>query len=151
MQREEIISGIKQAVERGYSLEKAKASFINAGYSPQDVEDSAKVFFGVSSSMPQFSSQKQVTSQALQVPIQQPKQKPMQQIILPSPQQINVNIIPSRQGGKAMLVFIILLAIVLILLLAFLFATLLFKEELTAFLEPIFPSWFSSASFLGLI
>jgi len=52
MEKKEIISGLKQAVERGYSLEQAKQSFLNAGYAPEDVEDSAKSMGGVLSQMP---------------------------------------------------------------------------------------------------
>ena len=41
MEKLEVIGGLKNAIERGYSLEKAKQSFLNAGYNPRDVEDSA--------------------------------------------------------------------------------------------------------------
>ncbi|MEM3405718.1 MAG: hypothetical protein QW117_01955 [Candidatus Pacearchaeota archaeon] len=41
MKKEDIIAGLKQAMERGESLEKAKLTFINAGYPVADVEDSA--------------------------------------------------------------------------------------------------------------
>ncbi len=42
MERQEITAGLKNALERGYSLELAVQSFINAGYNRQDAEDSAK-------------------------------------------------------------------------------------------------------------
>jgi hypothetical protein len=41
MEKGDIIAGLKQALSRGDPLEKAKQSFINAGYSKKDVEDSA--------------------------------------------------------------------------------------------------------------
>ena len=40
MEKEDIISGLKQALSRGDSLERAKQSFVNAGYPLRDVEDS---------------------------------------------------------------------------------------------------------------
>lgn len=39
--KEEISSGIKNAIERGSSLEKAVQSFINAGYNPDEVNQAA--------------------------------------------------------------------------------------------------------------
>lgn len=36
--KEEIISGIRNAMERGSSLEQAMQSFVNAGYNPEDVK-----------------------------------------------------------------------------------------------------------------
>ena len=41
MPREEIIGGLKNALERGNSLEKAVQSFINSGYNPQEVHAAA--------------------------------------------------------------------------------------------------------------
>jgi len=40
--REEIESGLKNAVERGDSLEDAVNSFVNAGYNPVEVREAAK-------------------------------------------------------------------------------------------------------------
>lgn len=36
--REEIASGMKNALDRGQSLEQAAQSFVNAGYNPQEVK-----------------------------------------------------------------------------------------------------------------
>jgi len=41
MEKAEITAGLKSALARGYSLDFAKKSFVNAGYNFQDVEDSA--------------------------------------------------------------------------------------------------------------
>ena len=38
MVREDLVAGLRNAVERGNSLESAKQSFLNAGYSSEDVE-----------------------------------------------------------------------------------------------------------------
>lgn len=42
MYKPEIVAGLKNTMERGYSLERAIESFINAGYSREDVIDSAE-------------------------------------------------------------------------------------------------------------
>lgn len=68
MEREEIISGLRNAVERGYSLDLSVQSFINAGYSRQDVLDSAKILgYGrdTISGNPQQTSQPQATQENL--------------------------------------------------------------------------------------
>ena len=39
---QELISGLRNALERGESLEMAKQSFVNAGYNKKDIEMAAK-------------------------------------------------------------------------------------------------------------
>jgi len=53
MEKPEITAGMKNALSRGYSLEQAKKTFINSGYSSADVEDSARSFSGIISNIPQ--------------------------------------------------------------------------------------------------
>lgn len=77
MKREEIVAGLKSALVRGYSIDFAKKSFINAGYNPADVEDSAKSLGkGIISNLsPQTPPQQQQTSQQppdSQRPLSQP-------------------------------------------------------------------------------
>jgi hypothetical protein len=67
VERTEIISGLKNAVDRGYSLNKAVESFFNAGYSRQDVIDSANVL-GYSGGI----ISKSTLSNVAPYPIQQP-------------------------------------------------------------------------------
>ncbi len=43
----EISGGIKNALDRGESLAKAKQSFINAGYTPQEVQESTQMIKSV--------------------------------------------------------------------------------------------------------
>ena len=40
--KEELIGGLKNALERGYTLDSAVQSFINAGYNPIEVNDAAR-------------------------------------------------------------------------------------------------------------
>ena len=44
--KEEIISGIKNAIQRGSSYEGAVQSFINAGYSEEEVKEAGKMLSG---------------------------------------------------------------------------------------------------------
>ncbi len=37
--KEDIIAGLKNAVERGYSLDEAAQTFINAGYNPVEIKE----------------------------------------------------------------------------------------------------------------
>lgn len=41
---EEIASGIRNALERGYSLEQTVQSFLNAGYNPNEVREAQQSF-----------------------------------------------------------------------------------------------------------
>ena len=41
MVREDIVAGLRNAIERGYSLEQAKQSFVSAGYPRAEVEEAA--------------------------------------------------------------------------------------------------------------
>ena len=44
----EIAAGLRNALERGSSLEKAMQTFVNAGYNPQEVKMAGQEFSGVS-------------------------------------------------------------------------------------------------------
>ncbi len=79
--KKEILGGLRQAIERGESLEQAKQSFINAGYNPQEVEKAANSLRGVidkiqqppqntphSSPQPQKQSQNPEQIQSGQIP-----------------------------------------------------------------------------------
>lgn len=54
MAKEEILSGIKNAISRGSSIDQAAQSFINAGYNPQEVQQAKEeLSSGNYSTMPQ--------------------------------------------------------------------------------------------------
>lgn len=42
MVNQDLVSALKNALDRGYPLDKAKQSFINAGYSREEVEEAAQ-------------------------------------------------------------------------------------------------------------
>ena len=52
MGQSQLIGGIKNALERGESLGKIKQSFINAGYSPKDVDSAAAAFSQTGQTLP---------------------------------------------------------------------------------------------------
>jgi len=140
MEREDIIAGLKQAVSRGESLEKAKLSFINAGYPEKDVEDSANAIKNSVSSieinLPTIQTPNQKARQELpkiprydSVKIQQPVQKPIQLNPYPIPQptqNIQQQITKTEKSNKK----IIILSIILLILLAALgFSIFLMKNK----------------------
>lgn len=90
MQRQDIVSGLKNSVERGYSLDLAVQSFVNAGYNKQDVEDSAKVLGYSGGLIFQSGAIQQQVSQQSSSPLQAPQNYP--------PQQIQPQKLPPRQN-----------------------------------------------------
>ena len=46
MARQDLVMCLKNALERGYDLEKAKKSLTNAGYSKQDIDEAANELSG---------------------------------------------------------------------------------------------------------
>ena len=132
MEKQEITAGLKAAVEKGYSLEVAKRSFINAGYNAQDVEDSSKLLMGYTSTLP------------LMMPTtrnpgpQQSQQQQHQQI--PSLLMPTSNTSSQNQGGSGdikMKIVIITLAVILVLLLGVLVSSIFFKDNLIEILKNI--------------
>lgn len=130
MQKPELISGIKNAIAKGYSLEQAKRSFINAGYNSADVEDSARSFSGVISNLPQ-----RIMPSILQQNQQKPifNQQPSQSI-----QQLAQSMPPIQQQKNTKKTFwiivTIILALILLVLFGFLIMEIFFREKLIALL-----------------
>ena len=71
--REDIIAGLKNAYERGESVEKAVQAFISAGYNPNEVKEAAKIL-GFSDSQ----QEEQKPQSSVQEPIpQKPQFQPL--------------------------------------------------------------------------
>ncbi len=127
MAKEEIVEGLRQAVSKGEPLEKAMASFYNAGYSKGDVEEAARVF-----QVPQF--QQFVSSY--------PQQSNFKPLIQPSAQGYSGVVQrvseygkrPSKTGAAVTIILFILL----LLLFGILAAVILFKDELSGFFNNLF-------------
>tara|TARA_Y100000310_G_scaffold322353_1_gene381292 strand:+ start:1162 stop:1533 length:372 start_codon:yes stop_codon:yes gene_type:complete len=123
MKKVEIMHGLKNAIQRGSSLEQARKSFINAGYNEGDVNEAARALQGSLSQYPELDSAHPssltTTSQQPQTPTTPPHQQPEQ---ISQPQQTNQIKKPKKSKKK-----IIILIIILVLLLITLGAFFIFK------------------------
>lgn len=109
MVNEDIITSLKNAIEHKEDLETAKATAINSGYNPRDVEEAAKfigrgvlytnnVSPGEVLTMPNqkgfsfFRSKKPAEIKKPEIPAQIPQQKPIQtkSVIMSQPQSIDI-------------------------------------------------------------
>ncbi len=115
MANEEIVSGLKNAIERGFSLDSAVRSFINAGYNPSEVQQAASMISsGVSTIMP-------IQQDYYETNIDSKSQTP------PSP------IYQPRVKNKGRTWVVVLLSVILILLLIGLAAIIFFKDKIISF------------------
>jgi len=85
MEKEDIVNGLKQAISRGSTLERATQSFINAGYSERDVVDSANVLqnsvssLSMTTNLPNIQTPYPKSTQRLpNIPKYNPVQQPVQ-------------------------------------------------------------------------
>ena len=141
MPKEEIIEGLRTAVSKGESLEKAMTSFYNAGYKKEDIEAAAAAMATVQ--LPAF-VQPTSSLQPQTFPAQQknlpPQFTPTQPRPLIPPISSSVQNVsdygkkPSRKG----LAITIILFIMLLLLLGVLAGVILFKDELSKFFNSLF-------------
>lgn len=104
MVSEEIIGGLKNAMEHGYSIEQAIQSFINAGYSSQDVQEAAaSLRYGAMQIMQPIQQAKPMQ------PVQQMSTPPIQTIQIPvpiqSPASVKLSLLASMDTGTKILVF----------------------------------------------
>lgn len=142
MEKPEIVSGIRTAIERGYSLEQAKSSFINAGYSQQDIDDSSREFTSFATSnqslspiMPTPSALPSNKIQNPLIPAQTQTQAPTQAPKTPEiPNFSQPSQTPEKKSNK-MTILVIILVVVLTLLILGLIATIFFKEQLLSLFQ----------------
>ena len=140
VQKPEIVEGIKNAVERGSSFEKAKQSFINAGYNLDDVEDSARALTGSGPFTPSSQNYSSPPNQSSsQTPF--PRNPKINNIPIPNSPQVPhiksevLQKIPVKSSKK--IVWIVLLILILVTLLGVLGASIFFKEKLLELLSKI--------------
>ncbi|MBS3090907.1 hypothetical protein J4217_00480 [Candidatus Pacearchaeota archaeon] len=153
---EEILSGLRNAIERGSSLEQAIQSFINAGYNALEVRDAANSLTTGASTLTIDNSiivnQKQVRSNQSQRPIiqsdngdtknptisqsaqtiQTPVSVPQSQT--PFQLEPGTAYIPKKEGHKGKGI-VITLVVILIILLALLILSLVFKPQILDFIK----------------
>ena len=121
--REDIQGGLRNAMERGASLEQAIKSFLSAGYAESEVREAAKIFatptLGVVNSAETTAffnnAQKQVQ------PIQQMQQG-----------QVHGTLTSGESGTNKM---IIILVVILIILVGVFIASLIFKDQIASALK----------------
>lgn len=119
MVKEGLVAGLKNAVERGENLERAKYSFISAGYSKEEVEEAARSVQGGSVL---------VQEKKLTMPVSaiQPAKstKPIEPIKPSKP------IEGSVKTKIKMNLKVIMLIVILIVLIGILLSTVLFRETI---------------------
>jgi hypothetical protein len=92
MVREEILEGLKVALAKGESLERAMASFFNAGYTKGDIEEAAAALYNSNFvQQPQQQTRQQAPSQPVSQYLPPPIQPPLQQPIQPVQQPVRSN------------------------------------------------------------
>jgi FtsZ-interacting cell division protein ZipA len=134
MVRQDIVSGLKNAVERGYSLEQAKATLINSGYQIKDVDEAANYLTGgLGTEEPQ--TNEQIEQQSVEHTIEHPEQ-PQQQVQQQMIQQQMEYHEPKKKGKKTVL--IILLIFLLLILVAGLGLAFYFREDVISFFGGLF-------------
>ncbi len=117
--KEDIFGGLKQALARGFSLQQAKQSFINAGYSSQEVNEAA-------SSIDERNVRKGTRFKPLPSPSGE----------IPPPPQNN-----KQKTQKSSNKMIIILLSIFLILLAFLIISLVFKDQIIDFLSRLFSTY----------
>ncbi|MEK6891435.1 MAG: hypothetical protein AABX03_04850, partial [Nanoarchaeota archaeon] len=153
--RLDIIAGIKNAVERGYSIDEAKTSLINAGYSVDEINEAVNYVTGgvtLKDIIPKSQPQSQ-TSNAFQInkssqPLQ-PSQKEQNETKIDNQQISNQTLQqkPLTYGTsyeKAMIKHkfkfpwkIFFLGGLLIILILILISVIIFRESIISFLETL--------------
>lgn len=118
MVREDIVAGLKNAVERGYSLELAKKSFISAGYSKEEVEEASAFVHG--SSVIAAESKESELLQATQPTRSLPTQQ--QEMQKPEKEPVSNKL---KRNSKIILLLVILMVLVVLLIM-----TLIFRDKI---------------------
>ena len=161
MVREEIVAGLRQAISKGESLEKAMISFYNAGYTKEDIEEAARFLQAQILQAQQL--QQALASQQQPKKLQKSSSKPSKQQSqqsdfrpLPPPpaskseqtsaQTSNYPGIVQRVSSygaygrrpKTESTLTIIFFILLFILFGILVATILFKDELSVFFNNLF-------------
>lgn len=133
--RDDLVGGIKNALERGATLEEAIRSFINAGYREADIREAARqletgVAAFTTASQPVSATTTAMQPVALRKPLPVARQPPMQPQLKPATFEVR-----SQRQRPSLL--IIGLVIVLVLSVAGFIMSLLFKTEIAKFFSNI--------------
>lgn len=144
MVNEEILGGLRSALNRGESLKKAMMSFYDAGYKKEDIEVAARALqeekFGQSIQQTQPTGQPVQQAKKIQQaqPAQQIKSGPetVSQQPIRTVQRVSNYEQENFNPGREWLLFVMIA--LLLVLVGILAAVFLFKEELTEFFNKLF-------------
>lgn len=114
---EEILAGLKYAAERGFSIEESVQSFINAGYNPSEVRETASFLSRGFAPLPTFITEETIQKAGLPLTEQNQEQK-------------------KKASKKTIWIIAILVALVVI---SLAISILLFKDKFLAIIDSIFP------------
>jgi hypothetical protein len=146
----DIVEGLRNALSRGYTLEKAMMSFYNAGYKKEEIEEAARVLHE-HPSQPLSHPGKNV-SEEVQKPVTKPlspechpRPHPIPPIVFKPVEEVKpkerdrqlISKYEEKIAPKGKLTIILLLASLFILIF-FLISAFLFKEELVDFFNSLF-------------
>lgn len=115
--RDEILVGMRNAIERGENIERAVQSFINAGYNPFEVREAAQLISNYGNSSSAMVSQ------------EVPQQVSMSTANVPQNSQPTYYSQPQQKSGKKILIIgVIISAAILLSAIGFLVYTFLTKQ-----------------------
>jgi hypothetical protein len=126
MVREDLVAGLRNALEKGESLESAKYSFISAGYPPNEVEEAARYASSGQAVQPSPAPQQPATQQPTSTQTMQPPKQtagPPRHITSSSEKE------PIKEKITGNLKVISLIVILAILIIIFVL-TLIFRETI---------------------
>ncbi|MEK6848686.1 MAG: hypothetical protein AABX65_03580 [Nanoarchaeota archaeon] len=125
MVRQDFVYGLKNAIERGASLEQAKQSFISAGYSLEEIEEAAQFVY---SSSPNIGSSVIEQREEIKIPspaIQRAVQPGLSNLSEMHSEQKESFFTKMKRNMKLIILLGVLLILIIILVL-----TLVFKEQI---------------------
>jgi hypothetical protein len=128
--RDDILGGLKNALERGENINKAIASLISAGYSEKEVKEAANFLLGGTPNLKQSTNnlpQVQKKAQNLQTPIKKFPQPRINQNSLPVNSLPTSKVVVEKKKGKGK---IIILSIILFILVCILVFSIIFSKKI---------------------
>jgi hypothetical protein len=164
MIKDDILGGLKSALTRGYSLEEAMLSFLNAGYKKKDIEEAAQalqaltlksqvqlqpqpIFQNTKISQPKLKTEIPVEQVQIETPVSKPinVQKPVEKKVIVEEvqevpaQQVVVSRVSAYTGNNARIKTITtILVLLLVLLLGILGLMYIFRNQIIAFFNNFF-------------
>jgi hypothetical protein len=126
--KEDILAGLKNALERGSSLEVAAQSFINAGYNPVDVKEAASVISSGASNLVSSISPSRNESVV---------SKSKSSLTLPTQNQIMNNPYIQSNKPKKNTTLIIMLVLILLMLVGSIILLLLYKDNVVEYIKTL--------------